>query len=117
MDKRIKELAVQAGMEVDLVTGGFDVWFSDGYYIDVIERFAQLVRDDERDKCAQDYLQDCCDAIAAAEHNEREACAKLCESKLQQTPYGGLVAAAIRARSEPSPAFKNYMDDNWAGIV
>ena len=49
--------------------------------------------------------------------DERAACAKLCESKLQQTPYGGLVAAAIRARSEPNPAFKNYMGDKWAGIV
>ena len=100
MNERIKELAVQAGMEVDLVTGGFDVWFSDGYYIDVIERFAQLVHDDERDKCASDYLQDCCDAVDAARLEEREACAKLCESKLQQTPYVGLVAAAIRARGE-----------------
>ena len=43
--------------------------------------------------------------------DEREACAKVCEEVGRQT------AAAIRARSEPSPAFKNYMGDNWAGIV
>ena len=30
--------------------------------------------------------------------DEREACAKLCQSKLQQTPYGDLVTEAIRTR-------------------
>lgn len=107
MNERIKELAVQAGMEVDLVTGGFDVWFSDGYYIDVIERFAQLVRDDERDKCASDYLQDCCDAVDAARLEEREACAKLCEEVGEKakdndgyTIGGYACAKAIRARGE-----------------
>ena len=66
---------------------------------------------------------------------EREACAKLCEKyadvldPLQPESVcadyfqGGVKSAArrnaqrIRARSEPSPAFKNYMGDNWAGIV
>ena len=94
MDKRLKELAQQAGISYSYSDETKWAWEAD------LERFAQLVRDDERDKCAQDYLQDCCDAIAVAEHNEREACAKLCESKLQQTPYVGLVAAAIRARGE-----------------
>ena len=67
--------------------------------------------------------------------SEREACAKLCEKyadvldPLQPESVcadyfqGGVKSAArrnaqrIRARSEPSPAFKNYIDDNWAGIV
>ncbi len=49
MNERLKELAQQAGMEVDLFTGGFDVWFSDGHYIDVIKRFADLVRQNERE--------------------------------------------------------------------
>ena len=53
MNERIKELAKQADMEVDLVTGGFAVWFSDGYYTDVIEHFAELVRQDEREACAK----------------------------------------------------------------
>jgi len=53
MNKRIKELAQQADMEVDLVTGGFAVWFSDGYYTDVIEHFAKLVRQDEQALCAK----------------------------------------------------------------
>ena len=55
---------------------------------------------------------------------EREACAKLCLELVQVKASGesyedGTIdcASAIRARSEPSPAFKNYMGDNWAGIV
>ena len=63
----IKELAEQAGFVVGMSVNADRQ----------IERFAELVRQDER-----------------------EACAKLCESKLQQTPYGGLVAEAIRARSK-----------------
>ena len=54
--------------------------------------------------------------------DEREACAALCtEMGSGQTNESLLdpwdCAKAIRARSEPSPAFKNYMGDNWAGIV
>lgn len=67
----IKELAEQAGLKIE------EDW-GECYTGNVqLERFAELVRQDER-----------------------EACAKLCESKLQQTPYGGLVAEAIRARSK-----------------
>ena len=36
------------------------------------QRFAELTRQDERDKCAQDYLQDCADAVEAARLEERE---------------------------------------------
>ncbi len=60
-------------------------------------------------------LLDMYDLGAAA---EREACAKLCDDI--DTPDGWSTAslsASIRARGEPSPAFKNYMGDNWAGIV
>lgn len=53
------------------------------------QRFAELVRQDER-----------------------EVCAKLCDEA-----RAARLAEQIRARSEPSPAFKNYMGDNWAGIV
>ena len=94
MDKRIKELAEQAGFMV-------------GYNADAqLERFAQLVRDDERAKCASDYLQDCCDAIAAAEHNEREACALLAEGqgriheKAPDAIWAKVVGRLIRARGE-----------------
>jgi hypothetical protein len=50
--------------------------------------------------------------------DEREACAKLCESLASSiAPRAEYYAELIRARDEPSPAFKNYMGDNWAGIV
>ena len=109
MNERLKELAVQAGLALTPNTNPIS-WF--GLAID-LERFAELVRDDEREKCASDYLQDCCDAIDAARLEEREACALLCE----EWYLAGAAANAIRERSEPNPAFKNYMGDNWAGIV
>jgi hypothetical protein len=56
--------------------------------------------------------------------DEREACAKVCEEVGDKakdndgyTIGGYACAKAIRARSEPNPGFKNYMGDNWAGIV
>jgi hypothetical protein len=61
----IKELAEQAGL----------IWDYSPAYQKCLTDFAELVRQDERDKCVQDYLQDCADAVDA----EREACAKLCE--------------------------------------
>lgn len=51
---------------------------------------------------------------------EREACAKIIENYVEEGLMDGhalRAAKTIRARSEPSPAFKNYMGDNWAGIV
>jgi len=85
MNKRLKELAVQAGLQNTL--GCF--WQSSD---DAIEHFAKLVRADER-----------------------EAWAKHIGSV--DDPLAQLFANAIRARGEPSPAFKNYIDDNWSGIV
>jgi len=58
--------------------------------------------DKERDKCAADYLQDCCDAVDAARLEEREACAKLCENVVNNEGYvqSKWCAAAIRARGD-----------------
>ena len=105
MNERIKELAEQAGLIAD-----GEHWFSAIQETDVrsidLERFAELVRQDERDKCAQDYLQDCCNAIDAARLEEREACAKLCDDKASQSgsdhEAGGMYwcAELIRARGE-----------------
>jgi hypothetical protein len=70
-----------------------------------LECFAELVRLDERLKCSEDYLADWgAAAIEAARLEEREACAKLCES-LSEKWYdeGGSAndcAAAIRGRTE-----------------
>jgi hypothetical protein len=38
--------------------------------------------------------------LKAAVLAEREACAKLCELKLQQTPYKSYISAAIRQRGD-----------------
>ena len=59
---------------------------------------------------------------------EREACAKLCDlfansSANVPSRYEFMGESAeecaklIRARGEPSPAFKNFIDDKWSGIV
>ena len=62
-------------------------------------------------------------ACEQAADKEREACAALVEAdgrvheKAPDAVWRKTVAKLIRARGEPSPAFKNYLDDNWAGIV
>jgi hypothetical protein len=70
MNERIKELARQAGFN-DFPNDENGVWITDGYWEEELERFAELVRQDER-----------------------EACAKLVEEVGRQT------AAAIRGRTE-----------------
>ena len=50
-----------------------------------------------------------CEQVAA---DEREACAKLCDDW-----FAGTAGRAIRERGKPDSSFKNYMGDNWAGIV
>ena len=56
MNERIKELAAQAGFEIsssNFANLGL-VWCSDGYPIDEeLERFAELVRQDEREANAK----------------------------------------------------------------
>ena len=106
MNERLKELAEQAGI------GYLYEYEMKWAWLGELEVFADLVRADERDKCAQDYLQDCCDAVDAARLEEREACAKLCESMgvyPELNVWNGgpdwykrqkECAAAIRARGE-----------------
>ena len=95
-----KQFAEQAGLY-------YEDSISDENYDIAIQEFAQLVRDDERAKCAADYLQDCCDAVDAARLEEREACAKLLDdfSKTQMVPAKdtwrmGVVAAANAVRDK-----------------
>jgi hypothetical protein len=74
-----------------------------------------------------DSLQKTIEALATAceqaAEKEREACAALVEAdgrvheKAPDAVWRKTVAKLIRARGEPNPAFKNYLDDNWAGIV
>ena len=73
MNKLIEELAIQAGLE----SVSDNLFYA---YNENLEHFADLVRQDEREKCSEDYLDDCVAAVEAARLEEREACAKLCES-------------------------------------
>jgi hypothetical protein len=94
VNERIKELAEQSGLEwVEMM----QTWLANDAEI---ERFAELVRQDERNKkWTQKQWTDYELAIAA---DEREACAKLCESI--DAEYEGedvlatWCAKAIRAR-------------------
>jgi hypothetical protein len=77
MNKRIKELAEQAGLHIANNREGRALVFGNQAHVhvlfDELERFAELVRQDERD-----------------------ACAKLCD----ETTNLGWFAKEIRARSE-----------------
>jgi hypothetical protein len=102
MNERLKELAEQA----ELVWSERNGWWIAYDDSKDLERFAELIRQDERDKCAQDYLQDCCDAIDAARLEEREAIAALVEAdgrvhpKAPDAVWAKTVAKLIRARGE-----------------
>jgi hypothetical protein len=121
MNERLKELAEQSGMEWETQSW---CWLANPPHL---ERFADLVRQDERTSNSKNI--DVTDLVLRAKAEEREACAKLCESMGVHPAlnvWGGgpdwykrqkECAKAIRARGEPDPAFKNYMGDNWAGIV
>ncbi len=52
MNERIKELARQAGFN-DFPNDVNGVWITDGYWEEELERFAELVRQDEREACAK----------------------------------------------------------------
>jgi len=69
-----KELAEQAGFDLVKTTDGYAIWTDEGWNTDLLERFAELVRQDER-----------------------EACAKLCDIHANNGA-SFLCAAAIRAR-------------------
>jgi hypothetical protein len=86
MNERIKELAEQAFM---VCLKG-----ADEKHLEQLERFADLVRQDER-----------------------EACAKLCEEQYEYYGCDHIFAAKIRGRTKPKSDFKNQMDDNWSGII
>ncbi len=111
MDREdIIKLARGAGFEVY----GTDVWITDGWWLEELERFAALVADAKREKLAawmmrQGYATGHGDSIEKLLEelewqieerirNEREACASIC---FQEGPSidGELIAQAIRART------------------
>jgi hypothetical protein len=78
MNERLKELARQAGFMI-------------GYNADAqLERFAELVRQDERNSSK---TIDVTDLVLRAKAEEREACAKLCDEW-----FAGTAGVDIRAR-------------------
>ncbi len=105
MNRRIKELAFQAGLVLD----DGEHWFSAIQKADVrnvdLERFAELIWQDKEEACAEQYLEIMRDAVEQAVLVERELCAKLCtEMGNGQTNQSLLdpwdCAAAIRQRGE-----------------
>jgi hypothetical protein len=53
MNERLKELAEQAGMYYRTTSDEFCEADKDGVPIEMMERFAELVRQDEREACAK----------------------------------------------------------------
>jgi len=81
MNERLKQLAEQAGLHIASNREGRALVFGNQVHVhvlfDEIERFADLVRQDER-----------------------EACAKLCEKFIPNFDDGVFFAKVIRARGE-----------------
>ena len=90
----IIELAEQAGLAYKTPNGKY--WIDAGYPDIHLERFAELVAAEEREACADHYLQIMRDAVEQAVAKEREACAKIVDENL----FLLVAAAAIRARGE-----------------
>jgi hypothetical protein len=84
-----------------------DLWMTSDERVAAVERFAELVRADEREKykwdihsCGPTCKRYACVATREAVEAEREACAKHAEDFLTKgrSPLGRAVGDAIRAR-------------------
>ena len=117
MNKRIEELAIQAGLE----SVSDNLFYA---YNENLEHFAALVRQDEAQACAKHYLDIMRDAVEQAVLREREACAKLCDVTFEGdeclTAVINSYADDIRARGEK---IKDEDDDiqeykkPWIGLT
>jgi hypothetical protein len=97
MNERLKELAEQAGLNAKEIRENSSQTLYAFENFD-LERFAELVRQDERRVYVRSFMELQHTAIEETRLEEREACAKLCE---EQDEYGcGQYARAIRARGE-----------------
>ena len=112
MDREdIIKLARGAGFEVY----GTDVWITDGWWLEELERFAALVADAKREKLAAwmiergyatghgDTTEDLLRELEwQIKEHEREACAKVCDVLAVHPEYASditkVAAQAIRAR-------------------
>lgn len=77
MYAELKKLAKEAGMEWDTHTW---CWLANPPHL---KKFAEMVRADERQGCADDYLKIMREAVEAARQDEREICAQLCLEPIQ----------------------------------
>ena len=115
----IISIAEDAGIEFKERLNLFITPYCDGVYIDEIEKFADQVAAAEREKmkwesihtCNPDCQKPVCVAIREAVAAEREACAKVCDEKVDAEYATGKVdhnemgwtqacAIAIRARGQ-----------------
>ena len=101
MNERLKKLAEQAGIGKDFAISG--LWLAEE---EELERFAELIRQDEAQACAEHYLSIMRDAVEQAVLKEREAIAALVEAdgrvhpKAPDAVWAKTVAKLIRARGE-----------------
>lgn len=95
MNERITKLARQAGFN-DFPNDENGVWITDGYRNEELENFAALIRQDEAQACAKQYLEIMRDAVEQAVLREREACLAIVETH----PTVRVMSIAIRARSK-----------------
>ena len=111
--KTVIEMAREAGLRVGPAGMGQTVWGSD----EELERFAELVRADERNswpvemEAMERQVNILTDALAKSKADEREACAKVCDDLPPPDGYNMTeisfwdvtsleCAAAIRARGD-----------------
>jgi len=99
MNERTKELAEQAGLACESSYGLYPL----NNDLNRLERFAELIRQDEREQISHTYLKLTLEAVL----REREANAKLCEEFIGEDQYdmfGNDLAeqcsTAIRQRGE-----------------
>jgi hypothetical protein len=103
MNNRLKELALEAGL-----MSTWEGWVStqkkhtEGVCDEYLDRFAELVRQDEAKACAEHYLGIMRDAVEQAVLKEREDCANLCENVVSNEGYvqSKWCAKTIRQRGE-----------------
>jgi hypothetical protein len=97
MNERLKQLAEQAGFEVVKTNDGFAIWTDEGWNTDSLERFAELVRQDEREKCAKLFVPTHprpCDCDICDCGNKADAVG------VAEWDMHALVAKSIRGRTE-----------------
>ena len=88
----------------DIIRMAREAGFADGVAeivgLEGFANFAALVAAAEREVCIDAMMQTTAIAVDAAMALQREACAKLCEGRLQEGLNFEGCAAAIRARSQ-----------------